>query len=188
MTPRTATRRSGARAPVVLGALAVALGLGACSAVGDPSAAALVDGEVVATPADVATILEEFPLELAGGQAPPPGQIVSFLALDGPVRELAIQTETPVVDQGQARDWLAEADEAAGREPVRYSEPMLRLIATNLTVNAIGQDQENAPLIQAMVSDLGDRLEVNPRYGAVDEDGDGLVVPVEHPWLVSSDA
>jgi hypothetical protein len=67
--------------------------------VGDPSAAALVDGEVVATPADVATILEEFPLELAGGQAPPPGQIVSFLALDGPVRELAIQTETPVVDQ-----------------------------------------------------------------------------------------
>lgn len=189
MTPRTSARSTGrARALAAAAALTAALGLGACSALGDPSAAALVDGEVAVTPQDVASVIEEFPVELAGGQTPPPTQIVSFLALDGPVRDLAIETGTPVVDELQAREFLASADESAGREPVRYSEPMLRLIAVNLTLGEIGQTEENVPLIEEMVDDLGGRLEVNPRYGTVDEEGEQLVVPVEHPWLVSPDA
>lgn len=186
MTPRTSSRR--VRALVAAGAVTSALGLGACSALGDPSAAALVDGEVVVSQAEVATVAREFPVELSGGELPPASQILTFLALDEPVRDLARETGTDVVSQTQALDFLAAADEEAGRDRVAYSEPTLQLFATNLTLGQIGQDEENVPLIQEMVSQVGEELEVNPRYGEVSEDGVLLIQPVEHPWLVSSDA
>lgn len=187
MTPRSSTRRAGARALPVAGALAAALGLGACSALGDPSAAALVDGETVVTQADVATVLEELPLEVSNGQPVAPAQVLTFLAVGGTVESIARENGA-VLGEVQARQFLASVDEEAGRPTGSYSEPTLRLISTNLMLGEITQDPALAAEVEEQFQALVDDLEVNPRYGEVSEGGAQLIVPVQHPWLPAADA
>ena len=184
MSPRTRSRRAGTRALVVAGALATTVGLGACSALEDPSAAALIDGKTVVTQQEVSTVLTELPLEISNGEPVAPSQVLTFLAVAGTVESLA-QDYGSVIGEGQAREFLASVDEEAGRPAVEYSEPTLQLIATNLMLGELSQSEDSAAEVEAQFSALVDDLEVNPRYGQVAEDGSLLVVPVQHPWLAT---
>jgi len=143
MSPRTRTRWGGARALACGGALVSLVGLGGCSALGDPSAAALVDGRTVVTQADVATVMAELPPEVSQGQPVAPSQVLTFLAVGDTVEGIAREYGT-VIGDVQARQFLASVDEEAGRPAARYSEPTLRLISTNLMLGEIGQDPEAA--------------------------------------------
>lgn len=182
MSPRTSSRRTGARALVVTAALATTVGLGACSALGDPSAAAVLDGRTVVTQAEVATVLRELPLEITQGQPVAPSQVLTFLAVGDTVEDIAREYGT-VLGEREAREFLASVDEQAGRPTGQYTEPTLQLIATNLMLGQITQSEESAAAVEERFAALTEELEVNPRYGEVAQDGSLLVVPAQHPWL-----
>ncbi len=180
MTPRTSSRRAGVRALVVAAATTATLGLGACAALQDPSAAALLDGEVVVTQAEVAEVVRTFPTELSGGEPPPPSQIILRLALEGPVRDLAVETGTPVTDPQEMGRVLQEQ---LPDGPAAYPDVVLRTLATDVMISSIAQGGDGA-LVEQLVADAGDRLELNPRYGtAVTGDPAQPFALVEHPWL-----
>ena len=187
MTPRTSSRRAVVRVLVVPGVLAAVLGLGACSALGDPSAAAIVDGETVVTQADVATVMAELPLEISNDQPVAPAQVLTFLAVSGTVEELAGEYGA-ILGDAEAEEFLASVDEQAGRPAVEYSPATLDLIATNLMLGQLNQSEDSAAAIEERFLLLAEDLEVNPRYGEVTDDGSLLVVPARHPWLVAPQA
>ena len=184
MTPRSSSRRVAARALVLPGVVAATLGLGACSALGDPSAAAILDGETLVTQAEVATVLDELPLEVSNGTPVAPAQVLTFLAVSDTVAELADEYGT-VLGEAEAGDFLASVDEQAGRPTVAYSAPTLDLIATNLMLTQLGESEESAAAMEGRLVQLAEDLEVNPRYGEVAGDGSLLVVPATYPWLVA---
>lgn len=215
MTPRTRTRRTrrtGARALVVAGTLTVAVGLGACSAVGDPSAAALVDGEVVATQQEVATVARELPPEATGGQPVDPAAVLTVLAFSDPVSETArefgltqgaVQAQrtldelTGVVVPEPGEEPSEDPEGEPGAEPSEetvvapgeYSDVTLEVIAVSIMGAAIQQDPDAQAALSERLDDLRGRLQVNPRYGEVLPAGaEGLIGPVQHPWLVSPGA
>ena len=186
MTSRTSSR-PGVRALVVTGALATAVGLGACSALGDPSAAALLDGETLVSQAEVATVMAELPLEISQGQPVAPDQVLTFLAVGDTVEDIA-REYSAVIGDAEAQEFLASVDEQAGRPAVQYSEPTLQLISTNLMLGEITQSPESAAVVEEQFQALVADLEINPRYGEIAEGGSLLVVPVRHPWLVAPEA
>lgn len=185
MTPRTRRRRGPARALVAATAVAAVVGLGACSAVRDPSVAAFVDGRPVVTQAEVAAATSELPLEVSGGQPVDPTQVLSFLVARETVTDLARENGAVIGDR-EARQFLASVDEQALREPGTYSEATLDLISTNLMLGQLAQTPETDALVQERLQELATRLEVNPRYGRVAEDQDLFIVPADHPWLVDA--
>ena len=187
MTPRTSSRRAVVRVLVVPGVLAAVVGLGACSALGDPSAAAVVDGETVVTQADVATVMAELPLEITEGEPVAPAQVLTFLAVSATVEDLAGEYGA-ILGDVEAEEFLASVDEQAGRPTVEYSPATLDLIATNLMLGQLSQSEDSAAAIEEQFLLLAEDLEVNPRYGEVTADGSLLVVPARHPWLVAPKA
>lgn len=187
MTPRSTRRRPGARALVAAGAVSLALGLGACSAAGDPGAAAVVDGRVVSQ-ADVQTAVAELPREITQGVQVDPVQVVSLFVARDAVEETA-REYTGLVTQEDARQFLRQIDEDAGRTPVQYSEPTLDVIAINLMVGQLTQTDVAAPVLNERISQLsGDDVTLNPRYGSVSEDGELLFGVYDHDWLADDGA
>lgn len=186
MTPRTPRGRTGARALVVGTAVALTLGLGACSALGDPRAAAVVDGRVV-TQDDVQTAVTELPVEITGGAQVDPSQVLGLFVVEDVVTDVAREF-TGLATEGDAREYLHEVDEQAGREPGDYSEPTLRLIATQLMFTSIQQTDAARPAIQEGLADLVEGgVDINPRYGGVSSDGELLLGRFDHDWLPEAD-
>lgn len=206
MTPRTSTRRTRARALAVVGALVSTVGLGACSALGDPSAAALVDGEVVVTQDEVVTVVRELPLEVTDGQPIDPAQIVTILAFSDIMTETAreigaaqgaveaqrfLDEATGAVPPAEPTEEAGEdpGDEAAEGTPGDYSDATLEVMAVVLMGAEVQQDPEAAATLGERLEDLRGRLELNPRFGEVlPAESGGFVGPVQHPWLVGRDA
>lgn len=182
MTPRSPRRRSGARALAAVGAVTLALGLGACSAAGDPATAAVVDGRVVSQ-AEVQTAVEELPRELTQGVQVDPVQVVSLLVYRDAVESVA-REYTGLATQADAQAFLRQLDEDAGRVPVEYSEATLDVVALNLMVGQISQTETAAPALNESIAAVGDQdVTLNPRYGSVSERGELQFGAYEHDWL-----
>lgn len=195
MTPRTSTRVAGARTgsvvgPVV-GAVLLALGVSACSAAGDPSTAAVVDGRVVAE-SDVQTAVSELPLEITQGTRVDPVQIVSLLVaadvVEGVAREFSDGPATLVATDEDARDFLDSVDAEAGRPPQQYSDATLQVIATNLMLASLQQTDVAAPALQEGITGLQNAdVTINPRYGTVGEQGELQFGDFRRDWLPEAD-
>lgn len=187
MTPRTPGRRTASRALVALGSVALALGATACSAAGDPSAAAVVDGRVIPE-SDVQTALSELPPEITGGQAIPPGELLSVFVVGDVVRDVAREF-TGVTSDEQAREQLRALDEGAGRAPVEYSDATVDLIALLIMQQNINQTDVAFPELQERAAELqasGD-VQINPRYGRLN-DGAIQFNAFTHDWLAEPPA
>ena len=189
MTPRTPRRTPGSRAlRLVPVALAAVVGLGACSAAGDPSAAAVVDGRVVSE-RDVQTAVEELPLELTGGARVDPVQVVSLLVARDVVAGVAREASegapaSLVVSDAQAQEILAGIDTEAGRDPGTYSQPTLDVISTNYMFTNIRQSDAAGPALQEAFTELEQSdVTVNPRYGQIGEDGVLAIGDFQKDWL-----
>lgn len=191
MTPRPSTRAVGARtgrvAGPVAGAVLLALGVGACSAAGDPGAAAVVDGRVVAE-ADVQAAVTELPLEITQGTRVDPVQIVSLLVVsdvvEGVAREYSDGSTSLLATTDDAQEFLDSVDADAGREPQQYSEATLQVITTNLMLANLQQTDVAAPALQEGITGLQDSdVTINPRYGTVGEQGELQFGDFTRDWL-----
>jgi hypothetical protein len=184
MTPRTPGRRTASRALVALGSVALALGATACSAAGDPTAAAVVDGRVISE-ADVQTVVAELPPEVTGGQPLPPGQVLQIFLVADIIEDVA-REYTGVISEEVAREGLLARDLQAGREPVDYSDATLEIIALDLMVQNILQTDLALPEYQERVIERqqGDDVTINPRYGRITEDNGFQFSVFTHDWLV----
>ncbi len=195
MTPRTSKRVTGARAghaigPVV-GALVLALGVSACSAAGDPSVAAVVDGRVVAE-SDVHAAVSELPVEITQGTRVDPVQILSLLVaadvVEGVAREFSDGPAILLATDEDAKEFLDSVDAEAGREPQQYSDATLQVIATNLTLSNLQQTDVAAPALQEGITGLQDSdVTINPRYGTVGEQGELQFGDFRRDWLSEAD-
>lgn len=181
MTSRTPTRPYAARRRVaaLVGAPALALGLAACSGLGTPGSAAVVDGEVISE-REVQTVATE--LALGTGGAVTAAQIVPLMIVSGVVDDIAAE-----ITGGSSRaDALAALEANAvgdGQTSVEYSDATLDFIATNLELNAIQQNDQARAVFEERLQELD--VEVNPRYGTIDEE-QGLragIGAVSFPWL-----
>lgn len=186
MTPRTPSRRRGARALLALGASGMVLGLAACSSAGDPTAAAVVDGRVVSE-SDVQTAVAELPTEITQGNTIDPVEIVSLLVAQDVVEDVA-REYTTVATNDDAQELLASVDTEAGREPQQYSEATLRVIAINLMLGSIQQTEVAAPALAEGITALEQAdVTLNPRYGTIGEQGQLQFGDFRHDWLVTPD-
>ena len=171
------------------GPSAAALGLGACSALGDPSAAALIDGEVVVTQADVATVVAELPLEVSGGQPAPASQVLTFLAVEQTVRDLAVETETGVDRRGR-RPGLPRLGRRGGRP--RAGDLLRRHAAAHRDQPHARPDRAGPGRRRAGPGAHRGRPRAGwrstPATARCAEDEQQLVQPVQHPWLTGADA
>ncbi len=174
---RTTARRAGV---AILGVPVLALSLGACSGLGDPTAAAVVDGRTISE-RDVQIIASE--LADGTGGAVTPAQVVPLMVVAGVVDEI---TQNTVSRQGaqEALDAQAEAQQQPLQE---YSDATLDFIATNLELSSIQQDQLAAAEFTERLEELDVRI--NPRYGSVDPEqgiSQGIGAP-SFPWLGQPD-
>ena len=127
------------------------------------------------------------PLEISNNQPVAPTQVLTFLAVGGTVQELA-EEYSVVIGEAEAREFLASVDEEAGRSAGEYSPPTLELISTNLMLGELSQAEDSAAAIEERFVELAQDIEVNPRYGEVSGEGSLLIVPTQHPWLVTPEA
>lgn len=193
MTPRTPRRWAGPRPGAVLAAAALSVGLAACSAAGDPSAAAVVDGRVVSE-ADVQTAVQELPLEVTQGTRVDPVQVVSLFVASDAVEDVAREFSEAgpaslVVTLDDAKTFLESIDMEADRAPQQYSDPTLQVIATNLMFANISQTDVAAPALQERITELEQSdVVINPRYGTVGEQGELQFGDFRRDWLVPTEA
>ncbi|WP_336921907.1 hypothetical protein [Aquipuribacter sp. SD81] len=175
MTPRTPLARAAAAAATAAG---LGLLLSACSAVGPPNAAVVVDGRVVPE-SDVRAVVDGLPPELLQGGAPPAVQdVLAFFVVEDVTREIAAEY-TGVISTSQVRRELELQLEQQGSELPDVPEQVLELFATSAMIQQIQATDVAREEFTAAVEDLD--VEVNPRYGQV---GDGLaVLPNEYEWL-----
>lgn len=194
MTPRPSTRartRTGLRVGRVVGpavgAAVLALGASACSAAGDPSAAAVVDGRVVPE-ADVQAVVSELPLEITQNTRVDPVQIVSLLVaadvVEGVAREFSDGPASLLATDDDAQAFLDSVDTEAGRGPQQYSDATLQVIATNLMLSNLQQTDQAAPALADGINGLQDAdVTINPRYGTVGDEGELQFGVFTHDWL-----
>lgn len=182
MTPRTPGGRAGARALLVGTAAALTLGLSACSALADPGAAAIV-GDRVVPQSDVQTVVAELPAEITGGAQVDPSQVLGLFVVEDVVTDVAREFTT-VSTPDEARVFLQGVDTDAGRAPGQYSEPTLRVIATQLTFGNVSETDQARPVLQEQLAALvADDLRINPRYGRISDVGELQLGVFQHDWL-----
>ena len=194
MTPRTSTRahaRAGRLVGPVLGVVALALGASACSAAGDPTAAAVIDGRVVPE-ADVQAAVTELPLEITQNTRVDPVQSVSLLVaadvVEGVAREFSVGPASLLATDEDAQAFLDTVDTEAGRGPQQYSDATLQVIATNLMLSNLQQTDVAAPALQEGITGLQDSdVVINPRYGTVGEEGELQFGDFRRDWLPETD-
>lgn len=178
MTPRSHLRTT--TAGLVAGAAALAALLSGCSGVGNPSAAAVVDGRVIEE-SEVQTVVEQLPAGPEGGTVTPQ-QVVPLMVVSGVVEDVAAAFTGPT-SLDEAEQLLVDADVAVGRAPGTYDEPTLRIVAVDQMLGSIVANDLALAAFQEQVAELDVRL--NPRYGQLPEEGIiGGVTPTTHEWLV----
>lgn len=186
MTPRTSTRAC-ARTGSLVGAVVLALGVSACSAAGDPTTAAVVDGRVVPE-SDVQAAVSELPLEITQDTRVDPVQIVSLLVaadvVEGVAREFSDGPASLLATDDDAQAFLDSVDTEAGRGPQEYSDATLQVIATNLMLSNLQQTDQAAPALAEGINGLQEAdVTINPRYGTVGEQGELQFGVFDHDWL-----
>lgn len=181
MTPRPSPRPA-ARALAVASLVPLLSVLAGCSGLGDPSAAAVIDGRTISEQ-DVQTIAAELSADSAAGLTP--AQVVPLLLVQDTVAEIAAQsTGASSREDAQA---VLDSGTAEEQPPGQYSDVTLDFVATNLELNAIQQDEQAVALFNERLGEL--EADINPRYGAVTQ-GEGLegiqggiTSSVAFPWL-----
>ncbi|MGW6131939.1 hypothetical protein ACWFNE_18105 [Cellulomonas sp. NPDC055163] len=174
-TRRRARRRAGA----VLG-LVTAVTLTGCA--GQPGAAAVVDGRVIAVE-DVHTAVEQLSPFFEGATSQ---NVLAVLVQEPTIRAFAQEHGVAVSDQAaraQLTDAAAQLDEPTTDE---FGEPAVavsRYLLVWEQLTALPDAQTLVPDLQLELGELD--VEVSPRFGAVDEANE--LVAVDRPWLVTSD-
>lgn len=167
----------------VLGALAVAGSLAACSG-GQPGAAAVVGDRVVAT-ADVETATAE--LNDVFGDASLSSTSVVLALVQAPVVDAVAEEAGVAVSEETARDTLAAAAEDAGVPAGDFSAASVTVMQLSLAAQALA----TAPDAEQAQAEIAGRLaeqdlRLNPRFGSVADTG--AFTTTTYPWLVAAPA
>jgi hypothetical protein len=164
----------------VIGAVALAGTLAACSG-GQPGAAAVVGDRVVRT-ADVDTAMSEL-----SGLLPnvAPSAVLTVLMIEPIMAEHSSEAGLGVTDQ-QAEDFLAE--QAASQEVTIDSDlsaPSITVGRYLMEITALQQTADGATVQQAISDEYAAQdISVNPRFGTVD--ANGAIGATAYPWIVQT--
>lgn len=175
------TRKSNRRVVAVIGAVALAGTLAACSE-GQPGAAAVVDGRVISA-SDVDTATRELSGLLQGVS---PSAILTVLIFEPIIGEHVAEAGMGVTDQ-QAEDFLAQ--QAAAQDVTLdgdLSAPSVAVGRYLMEITALQQSDDGGAAVQAAVSEdyAAADVTVNPRFGTLDESG--TIGATVYPWLVQA--
>ncbi|GIG28912.1 hypothetical protein [Cellulomonas marina] len=174
--------RTGRTAATALAGLVLAAGLTACA--GAPGAAAVVDGREIPT-SDLQDVITEIGPLLGSATT---AQVLAVLVQEPVVTQLAAENGVGVSDD-QARSALEAALASAGVTVDELSPASLsvgRYLAAATALQGLpdgGAEAQEELLARVAEQDL----EVNPRFGAVDERGT-VTAPTALPWLVAPEA
>ncbi len=174
------TRKSNRRVVAVLGAVALAGSLAACSG-GQPGAAAVVDGRVVRT-TDVDRATRELSGVFPGLTA---SAVVTVLVVEPFISAHASEAGIGVSDD-QAVDALTTQAEQQGVELTDDLSPASVAVARYALESSLLQKADDGPAIQQAVAEdvAAADVDVNPRFGTA---GEGNVPgPTSYPWLVAA--
>lgn len=175
------TRKSNRRVVAVIGAVALAGTLAACSG-GQPGAAAVVGDRVVRT-ADVDTATRELAALL---QNVSPSAVLTVLMIEPILAEHVSEAGMGVTDQ-QAEDFLVE--QATAQDITLdgdLSAPSVAVGRYLMEITALQGSDDGGAAVQAAVSEdyAAQKITVNPRFGTVDETG--AIGATSYPWLVTT--
>ncbi len=161
----TALSRAGRVLVPAVGAGVLAAVLAGCAAFGVPGAAAVVDGRTVSEN-DVQVATGELRDFLGDGEVTT--QAVVYLAVIAePVADLAAERGLSI-SADQAEDvWLASRESLDGESVTDLAPATTEVLATVEMFNLLLQDDQAAAQLSERIAELD--LEVNPRYGVVDE-------------------
>ncbi|GEL45818.1 hypothetical protein CHO01_09340 [Cellulomonas hominis] len=180
MGERAVTRKSNRRVVAVLGAVALAGSLAACSG-GQPGAAAVVDGRVIRT-----TDVDRATRELSGVF---PGltssAVVTVLLVEPLISAHASDAGIGVSDEQAVEALQAQAEQQGVELAGDLSGASVSVARYALESSALQQSDQGADIQQAVSEDLAAAdVTVNPRFGTV---GEGNVPgPTSYPWLVTA--
>lgn len=172
-------RRARLRTTAALG-LVAAVTLAGCA--GEPGAAAVVDGRVIAVE-EVHTAVAQLSPFFEGATSQ---NVLAVLVQEPTIRAFAQEHGVAVSDQAaraQLTDAAAQLEEPTTDE---FSEPAVavsRYLLVWEQLTALPDAQTLIPDLQLELGELD--VEVSPRFGAVDEGNE--LVAVDRPWLVTSD-
>lgn len=176
---RAAHRRTRLRAASGLVLVAAAV-LAGCA--GQPGAAAVVDGRVIAVE-DVHTAVEQLAPFFEGATS---ANVLAVLVQEPTIRAFAQEHGVAVSDQAaraQLTDAAAQLEEPTTGE---FGEPAVAVSRYLLVWEQLTSLPDAQTLIPDLQLELGELdVEVSPRFGAVDEGNE--LVAVDRPWLVTSD-
>ncbi len=175
------TRKSNRRVVAVIGAVALAGTLAACSG-GQPGAAAVVGDRVVRT-ADVDVATRELAALL---QNVSPSAVLTVLMVEPIIAEHSSEAGTGVTDQ-QAEDFLAQ--QAAGQDitlDADLSAPSITVGRYLMEITALQQSDDGGAAVQTAVAEdfAAQDVTVNPRFGTVD--ANGAIGATAYPWIVGT--
>lgn len=175
---------SGKRFGVIIGALAVAGTLAACSG-GTPGAAAVVDGRAISE-SDVDSVVQQLQPVMQNELVR--GSVALTLAQEPTLREVASEYGLAMTDS-EVRTSYATAAEQLQIDPVELTDASVafvryQTIAT--TLNSMGNQQATT-----IAADFTERqatldIDLNPRYG--EEIAVGTFAPTTYPWIVQTTA
>ncbi len=171
-------RRARLRTGAVLG-LVAAVTLAGCT--GQPGAAAVVDGRVIAVE-DVHTAVAQLSPFFEGATSE---NVLAVLVQEPTIRAFAQEHGVAVSDQA-ARAQLTDAAAQLEVPTEEFGEPAVsvsRYLLVWEQLTGLPDAQTLIPDLQLELSELD--VEVSPRFGTVDEGNE--LVAVDRPWLVTSD-
>lgn len=175
------TRKSNRRVVAVIGAVALAGTLAACSG-GQPGAAAVVGDRVISS-SDVDTATRELAGLLQGVS---PSAVLTVLIFEPIIAEHSSEAGLGVTDQ-QAAEFLAQ--QAAGQDitlDADLSAPSITVGRYLMEITALQQSADGGAAVQAAVSEdyAAQDITVNPRFGTLDEAG--TIGATAYPWIVGT--
>lgn len=174
-----AHRRARLRTGAVLGLVAAAA-LTGCA--GQPGAAAVVDGRVIAVE-DVHTAVAQLSPFFEGATSE---NVLAVLVQEPTIRAFAQEQGVAVSDQAARAQLTDAAAQLETPTTDEFGEPALavsRYLLVWEQLTALPDAQTLIPDLQLELGELD--VEVSPRFGAVDEGNE--LVAVDRPWLVTSD-
>lgn len=148
---------------------------------GDPGAAAVVDGRTI-TRAEVEAAHDD----LAAGGGVSTGQALWILAI-APLFIDAAAAEGVGVSEDQARQALVEGNEEAGGADSEVADSTVQIARAILSSQALEGLENGGEVLSGVEEDImALDIEVNPRYGDLDQEA-GTIAPSVAPWIVGTE-
>lgn len=154
--------------------------LAGCSALGQPGSAAVVDGRLV-DEAEVHTVTAEL-RDFLGEEAVAPALVVYLWVIREPVETLAAERGLSISPEQAEDAWLATRERPDGERVTSLDPATAETLAVIEMYDILVQDDQATAQLAERIADLD--VDVNPRYGAIDETSEVRpVVPIPPDWL-----